>query len=173
MTADLAGSCVTEVSVSRGVTGFSGSAARRGRLAADLTADELAIQIGVTEQTVLRWERGEASPTADHLGTLAEALDLVAADLLPRRKTQEPTLRDLRHFCGLSVRAAADKTSLSASGIVRLERGVPSLAKGSASKLASAYGLALNDVEQAYKVTQSLRLNRAAAKKRLTRSPVT
>jgi transcriptional regulator with XRE-family HTH domain len=155
--------------VSRGVASFSGSAARRGRLATALTADELAIQIGVTEQTVLRWERGEASPTADHLGTLAEALDLAAADLLPRRKTQEPTLRDLRHFCGLSIRTAADRTGLSASGIVRLERGVSSLAEGSAFKLARGYDLAVNEVERAYRVTQRLRLDRATGKKRLTR----
>jgi transcriptional regulator with XRE-family HTH domain len=163
------GSCAREVSVSRGVAGFSGSAARRGRLAVNLTADELAIQIGVTEQTVLRWERGEASPTADHLGALAEALDLAAADLLPRRMTQDPTLRDLRHFCGLSIRAVADRTSLSASGIVRLERGVSSLAENSASKLARVYGVALDEVDQAYRATQGLRLGGAVGKKRLSR----
>ncbi len=150
--------------MSRGVAGFSGSAARRGRLSANLTADQLAIQVGVAEQTVLRWERGEVSPTADHLGVLAEALDVTPADLLPRRTSHEPTLRDLRHFCGLSIQAAADRTKLSASGIVRLERGVSSLSSDAASALANAYHVAADEVNQAHRATQQLRLAQAKSK---------
>ncbi len=155
--------------MSRGVAGFSGSAARRGRLSADLTADQLAVQVGVAEQTVLRWERGEVSPTADHLGALAEALDITPADLLPRRRSHEPTLRDLRHFCGLSIRAAADRTKLSASGIVRLERGVSSLPSDAASALANAYNIGVNEVNQAHLATQRLRLEQAKSKTRHSR----
>lgn len=157
-----------EVGMSRGIAGFSGAAARRGRNAARLTADQLAVQLGVAEQTVLRWERGEARPTAEHLGSLAEALDVTTADLLPRRAAGNPTLRDLRHFSGLSIQAVAKRTELSPSGIVRLERGVSSLNPRTAVELATAYAVAVGEIEAAYEMTSERRLADANLRRRRT-----
>lgn len=156
-----------EVAVSRGVAGFSGSTARRSRLSAGMTADQLAIQIGVAEQTILRWERREAYPTAHHLRALAAALDLDIADLLPRSSAVvQPSLRDLRHLRGLTIRGVAESSNISASALVRLERGVSSLRMTTATTLAKVYGATVPTVQRAHKTSQEQRLAEAERKQR-------
>ena len=153
--------------MSRGVAGFSGSMARRSRLSTGMTADQLAIRIGVAEQTVLRWERREAFPTADHLQALAEALDLDIADLMPRRKAMaDPSLRDLRQLRGLTIRVAAERSDISASALVRLERGVSPLRDTAAAALALLYSVSVVGVQQAHRASQKQRLAAAESKGR-------
>lgn len=151
--------------MSRGVDGFSGAACRRARLAAGLTADQVGVQVGVGEQAVLKWERGRSAPTADHLGLLAAALNITAADLLPRRALNQPNLRDLRHFSGLSVQSVVESmeppVKLSASGLVRLERGVSALKDEAAAALAKAYAVTIADVEKADGATKAQRVHNA------------
>lgn len=159
--------------MSHGVDGFSGAACRRARLAAGLTADQVGLQVGVGEQAVLKWERGQSAPTADHLGLLATALDVFAADLLPRRTLNQPNLRDLRHFSGLSVQSVVGsmepRTKLSASGLVRLERGVSALNDEAAAALAKAYAVTVADVKRADGVTKAQRVHNAQQSRRQSR----
>lgn len=151
--------------MSRGVDGFSGAACRRARLATGLTADQVGVQIGVGEQAVLKWERGQSAPTAEHLGLLAAALNVTAADLLPRRGLNHPNLRDLRHFSGLSVQSVIEsmepRVKLSASGLVRLERGVSALKDEAAAALAKAYAVTVTVVDEADRATKAQRVHNA------------
>ena len=48
---------------------------RARRKAAGLTLQELAARIGVTQQAVGMWERGETLPAADRLPDIARALE--------------------------------------------------------------------------------------------------
>lgn len=48
---------------------------RARRKAAGLTLSELAARIGVTQQAVGMWERGETLPAADRLPDIARALE--------------------------------------------------------------------------------------------------
>ena len=47
---------------------------QRTRLAAGFTQEQLAEVVGVSRQTVAKWESGETSPDLEHAATLAEAL---------------------------------------------------------------------------------------------------
>ena len=47
---------------------------QRTRLAAGLTQEQLAEAVGVSRQTVAKWESGETSPDLEHAASLAEAL---------------------------------------------------------------------------------------------------
>lgn len=135
--------------MSRGVASFSRSAARRARTLTKLTADAGAARVGVAERTVLRWERGESFPTSHHLGLLAEVLDAAVEDLLPRRAPCTRTMRDHRHLSGLSLTTVADRSGLSPSAIVRLERGTCALALDAASTLARVYRTTVEEVQRA------------------------
>ncbi|MBQ9001067.1 MAG: helix-turn-helix domain-containing protein [Eggerthellaceae bacterium] len=44
------------------------------RQAAGLTQEQLAAKVGVSRQTVAKWEAGETSPDLEHAATLADAL---------------------------------------------------------------------------------------------------
>ncbi len=155
--------------MSRGVTGFSGATARRARTAARLTADQLGLQVGVSEQTILRWENGTCAPTADHLRALADQLDVSIPDLLLRKRATEPTLRDLRHMHGISLSSAAKGSGLSASAVVRLERGISDMQGAAAASLAEAYQVGIEEVAQAHRMTRKERSKEAdAARHRAT-----
>lgn len=159
--------------MSRGVSGFSGAACRRARLAAGLTADQVGVQVGVGEQAVLKWERTQSAPTADHLGLLAAALDVSIGDMLPRRALKQRNLRDLRHFSGLSVQAVIESMApgvrLSASGLVRLERGVAALKDEVAMVLAKAYAVTVAEVAEADGETKMQRAGNAQQRQRRPR----
>ena len=47
---------------------------QRTRLAAGFTQEQLAEAVGVSRQTVAKWESSETSPDLEHAATLAEAL---------------------------------------------------------------------------------------------------
>lgn len=51
----------------------------------------------------------------NHLGLLAEVLNAVVEDLLPRRAPRTRTMRDHRHLSGLSPTTVADRSELSPS----------------------------------------------------------
>lgn len=45
------------------------------RVAKNLTQEQLAEAVGVSRQTIAKWESGETSPDLEHAGALADALD--------------------------------------------------------------------------------------------------
>ncbi len=150
----------------RGVAGFSGAAARQARRLTGLTADQVGVQLGVTEQTVFRWERNRSRPTAEHLGALAQVLNVSPADLMPRRATRTPNLRDLRQFAGVSIAVLSEKTKISASAIVRFERGVASsMSEAVTDRLAEVYGLTSEEIENARQASLIARANSTRGKR--------
>ncbi|MGR6837876.1 helix-turn-helix transcriptional regulator [Aliivibrio wodanis] len=52
------------------------------RLLENLKQDELAERVGVTQQTILKWEKGESEPKASQILKLAKALARPTVDLL-------------------------------------------------------------------------------------------
>ncbi len=75
---------------SEGASLFVGTLLRRARLAAQLTADDLAAQIGVSETTVRRWEGEFNQPTTHHLARLATVL--AVAPRCPTRGHSAPNV---------------------------------------------------------------------------------
>lgn len=142
--------------VAQGIAGFDGTRLRRIRKRADLTADQLGLKIGVRENTVLLWETGRTLPTANNLSKLAQVLGVVPANLLRPRRGAE-TLRDLRERSGRSIKKAATESGVSASTIVRLERGIASLKVETADALAGLYEISIQDVEQAHEASKAAR----------------
>lgn len=127
--------------MSRGVAGFSPAAMKRARLGSRLTLVQLAANMGVGENTVQRWEAGTSQPIPQHLRALAKALDLDVRDLLPRRVSANPSIKDLRELAGKSLEESAMDSGVSRSSIRRLERGVAHLHTGRVAALADAYGV--------------------------------
>lgn len=68
----------------------------------NLTQEGLAEAVGVTRQTVAKWENGESMPDLELAGKLAAALDVSLDDLTqaPREELQEESLRG-KHMFGL------------------------------------------------------------------------
>ncbi|MBO4353074.1 MAG: helix-turn-helix domain-containing protein [Eggerthellaceae bacterium] len=52
------------------------------RMAHHLTQEQLAATVGVSRQTVAKWESGETSPDLEHAATLADALGTTLDDLV-------------------------------------------------------------------------------------------
>ncbi len=149
-------------SVARGVRGFSGSALRRARQRVGLTADDLAALVQVSESSVLRWETGQARPTATRLRAIAEAVGVRIADLL---ETQPGTqsLRDLRESAGLSLSELSGLAGSSVSSLLRLERGGVALSDPLRGRLAEIYQVTVRDLEAAKQVSDAVRRRRALA----------
>ncbi len=68
----------------------------------NLTQEALAEAVGVTRQTVAKWENGESVPDLELAGRLAAALDVSLDDLAeaPREELQEESLKG-KHMFGL------------------------------------------------------------------------
>ena len=68
----------------------------------NLTQEALAEAVGVTRQTVAKWENGESVPDLELAGRLAAALDVSLDDLAeaPREELQEDALKG-KHMFGL------------------------------------------------------------------------
>ena len=66
-----------------------GERLRVRRLSLDISRPALAAQADVSESTVCRWELGGATPTAEKLGNLADALGCTADFLLGRDEADQ------------------------------------------------------------------------------------
>ena len=52
------------------------------RMAVHLTQEQLAASVGVSRQTVAKWESGETSPDLEHAAALADVLGITLDDLV-------------------------------------------------------------------------------------------
>ena len=68
----------------------------------NLTQEALAEMVGVTRQTVAKWESGESAPDLPLAGKLAAALDVTLDDLVeaPREEFENESLKG-KHMFGL------------------------------------------------------------------------
>lgn len=155
---------------SEGALSFVGTLLRQTRLAAGLTADDLAAQLGVSETTVRRWEGELNQPTAHHLARLATLLGVSPAALLggiPPRMS----LRALRELVPLSLLDTARLSGLSPSALSRLERGQTSgLSRRAGLGLAHTYGCSRARLGEAHAESVALRQLRAQVSVRLLMS---
>lgn len=150
-----------EASVGRGVRGFSGATLRRVRIAQNLTIDDLAAAVEVSESTIRRWELGLALPMPHNLRAGAVALGIDVIDLLVNRISATPTLKDLRAVAALTLDEVAQRSQLSRSSLLRLERGSMHLGDISRLTLAEVYDVDEDQVESAYAESVSARLRRS------------
>ncbi len=67
-----------------------------------LTQEALGEAVGVTRQTIAKWENGESIPDLELAGRLAAVLDVTLDDLIqaPREELEEETLRG-KHMFGI------------------------------------------------------------------------
>ena len=68
----------------------------------NLTQESLAEQVGVTRQTIAKWESGESAPDLPLAGKLAAALDVTLDDLVeaPREEFENESLKG-KHMFGV------------------------------------------------------------------------
>jgi transcriptional regulator with XRE-family HTH domain len=150
--------------MSRGVAGFSPAALKKARLGARLTLVQLAANMGVGENTVQRWEAGTSQPIPEHLRSLAKALDLDVRDLLPRRVSATPSIKDLRELASLTLEEAEAASGVSRSSLRRMERGAAHLHTSRVTKLAEAYGVTEAELINAAAVSVALRASMGPTK---------
>ena len=159
-----------EAGVGRGVHGFSGATLRRTRLSQNLTIDDLAVALEVSDSTVRRWELGLAFPLPHNLRAIAEALDIGLADLLASRISPRPNLKDLRALAALTLEEVAEQSVFSRSSLLRLERGSMHLSETNRLALARAYGVTEAEVAVAYAQSVDARARRSADRRAQARS---
>lgn len=72
------------------------------RKSKNLTQEALAEEIGVSRQTIAKWEAGESTPDLEAAGRLAQALDATLDDLVqpPMGAIQPPDPRQGKHIFG-------------------------------------------------------------------------
>ncbi len=68
----------------------------------NLTQEALAEAVGVTRQTIAKWESGESAPDLALAGRLAESLDVTLDELVeaPREELEDDTLKG-KHMFGM------------------------------------------------------------------------
>ena len=68
----------------------------------NLTQESLAEQVGVTRQTIAKWESGESVPDLALAGQLAAALDVMLDELVesPREELEDDSLKG-KHMFGI------------------------------------------------------------------------
>lgn len=59
-----------------------GSRIRQARVDAGLGREDVAVALGVSMATVVRWEKNRSAPTLNTLGLIAALLETTASDLL-------------------------------------------------------------------------------------------
>jgi transcriptional regulator with XRE-family HTH domain len=123
------------------------------RLRASLTREEVAERLGVAEESVRRWERGGARPSADHLENLIALLAIDAVDLPNPKPAGEdlPLLaRRLRHERaerGITQAQAAQKLGVAQPTYAGWEIGRATPATHFMPTVAHFLGLAERDLE--------------------------
>ncbi|MDE6292522.1 MAG: helix-turn-helix domain-containing protein, partial [Bacilli bacterium] len=75
----------------------------------NLTQEQLAEKIGVTDKSISRWENGKTMPDISMLSILASELDCTIQELLNGRKMTKEELLDLRETINNLVEYESDR----------------------------------------------------------------
>lgn len=130
----------------------------KARLKRNMTQQQFADFIGVTQTTVSSWERGINIPThGEKLSKLCKALKITPNKLFPNKEyssgqmsiseTEKANgLKDLRERAGLTLIQAEEKIGYDDTTISRWERGVYNLPAGAYRPLCEAYGVTLEEL---------------------------
>ena len=112
--------------VARGTVWFDGRALRSARTEKGLSLDDFATRLRaagwptVSRQTPIDYEAGLAVPEPARLALLARTLETNPA-ALSALELDQVRLTDLRHWAGLTARAAAEQFGFSRWSLLRLE----------------------------------------------------
>lgn len=111
------------------------------RTEAGLTRAQLAVRVGVTRNTIHRWEEYNCAPQPRYLTMLAEAFDLEPEELdayVPRQGEDDgigARLRRVRFQLGLTQTALASKLEVSQSTVSSWEQGIRTPNRGSTAAI--------------------------------------
>jgi len=147
-----------------GVRGFSPSALRRARAAAELNPDELARLLGATRQAVGTWERGDSKPGPAMLLALSRVLNVSAADLAPVREA-DLRLGDLRAYAGKTQGAVGQQLGTSTTAISDVERGFRPVLDELVGPMAILYGVSEDRIRWVWQQTYDAITTRLNARK--------
>jgi transcriptional regulator with XRE-family HTH domain len=145
------------------VAGFRRDKMRSARRSAGLSRADLAAIIDCAESTVRGWEDGTAVPHGPYLRNLADALGITVPGLLDEPDA-DLTLGDLRARAGLLQADAAAGLGVSVPTLSETERGNRPVPDERISALASLYGVPVEQVRRAARVTRERRRDRARVK---------
>ncbi|WP_083853160.1 MULTISPECIES: helix-turn-helix transcriptional regulator [unclassified Rhodococcus (in: high G+C Gram-positive bacteria)] len=142
-----------------GVRGFSPTALEAAMRRKGAASDDLADGIGVSRQSVSAWLSGKTVPTPVMIGKAATWLNVRTADLIPI-PPDKLRLADLRTRAGLNQRNAAELIGVSASVLYEAEKGRREKSDDWLAVMSEAYGVAIEDVANAWDRTRAARAAR-------------
>lgn len=152
-----------------GTPGFSSAALRAALDRHNITAEDLADEVGVSHQAVSSWLSGLTTPAPGSLVRIADALSLSPADLTPGTAGRA-YIGDLRARAGLTQGQAAQQVGIAASGLSAIERGRRRVDEDIATRLAVILKVSEQDVLTAWENgladRDRLRADRFAARRR-------
>ena len=132
-----------------GVQRFDSGAFRDARVAANISPLQLAALLGVSRQTVSRWESGEAAPTPGHL-LRARAILNVTPEALGLPEIGTSTLVDLRERAGWASKALAAHLGIDPTTFKAIELGHTAVSDRLITSLAVALNVVHDDVRAAW-----------------------
>lgn len=119
-----------------------GERIRLAREERGLTLGQLATRCGLSDSYLSQVERGEATPSAQSLRAIAEALDLPLGPFLHDRSLPlGERLRAARESLGISRSELAKQAGISSSMIAQLEEGEAQPSLGTLQRLARVLGI--------------------------------
>ncbi|MFF3157996.1 helix-turn-helix domain-containing protein [Streptomyces sp. NPDC057910] len=154
----------------KSVQDFSPSGLRAARDDRGMSQDDLAKAIGVTPNTVGRWERGKGAPSSRAFGVLVELLGVSPSRLLAPL-SPDADLATLRTRAGLRQEDVAHRLAVQRSDISEMELGTSPMKEGWAVALHELYGVPLDRLARAREVTEAQWQARLGAKKVHRMSP--
>ncbi|MEU7183225.1 MULTISPECIES: helix-turn-helix transcriptional regulator [Streptomyces] len=138
----------------KSVEDFSPAALRAARLERELSQADLAKVIGVTVNTVWRWEKGKGVPSSRLFGALVECLDIPRSKLLAPL-SPDADLATLRARAGLRQEDVARQLSVQRSDVSEMELGVAPMKPEWAVVLHELYEAPLERLVRAQGVTEA------------------
>ncbi|MFC8511135.1 helix-turn-helix transcriptional regulator [Streptomyces sp. NPDC057411] len=106
--------------MARGTGVFNKKALRSYRLASGLSAAKLGAMVGTSKAMILAYESGKHVPEAERIRSLAQALDVPLARLVPWYKSADTwTLREVMEEIGISASELSSLLDMNASDLNR------------------------------------------------------
>ncbi|MEU3501697.1 helix-turn-helix transcriptional regulator [Streptomyces hundungensis] len=148
----------------KSVQDFSPSGLRAARGVRGMSQDDVARAIGVTPNTVGRWERGKGAPSSRLFGALVELLGVPRSTLLAPL-SPEADLATLRTRAGLRQEDVAHELAVQRSDVSEMELGTSRMKDEWAIPLHELYAVPLDRLARAQEVTEAQWQARLSAKK--------
>lgn len=120
------------------------------RRAAGLTRGQLARKAGVGLSTIQLWETGKRSPQVDLLKRVVDALEITMGEIVIVAESDRYP-GDWRNLLGLTQQQLSDESGVSKETVAYVERGEVTLTERTATALAAALGISLDQLRAAHR----------------------